>query len=173
MTKRLHTRVKSGIKLDALGRFWHDDEPVKHPAIVRAWHHGLERSDDGRYLIRFGNDWAYVVVEDAPYVVKRLLLEEEGLHVLLSDESREPLNLKSLARSPEQVVYCRVKGDHRARLSRQAQVDLMPYLRKEQDQFYVAIGDQHWPIGDDPGAPPPRPEDGDAPRDDRPAGPSH
>lgn len=173
VTRRMHTRVASGIRLDAMGRFWHDDELVKHPAIVRAWHHGLERSPDGRYLIRFGNDWAYVLVEDAPYVVQRVLALETGLVVLLSDDGREPLDPTTLARSTEQVLYCRVKGDHRARLSRQAQVDLMPFLQKEQDRFYVAFGDRRWAIGDDPGTPPPRPEEGEAPEDDGPPGRSH
>ncbi|HEY0841051.1 MAG TPA: DUF1285 domain-containing protein [Vulgatibacter sp.] len=166
MTERLHTRVRSGIRLDERGRFWHDGELVKHPAIVRAWSRGLERAADGRYLIRFGSDWAFVTVDDAPFVVRRVVEGEEGLEVLLPDDTREPLDPRFLARSPEQVVYCRVKGDHRARLSRQAQLDLMPFLREEGGGFFFTFGDRSWPIGDNPGHPPPRPEDGPAPPDD-------
>ncbi|AKU91799.1 DUF1285 domain-containing protein [Vulgatibacter incomptus] len=168
MTKRLHTRVDSGIRLDAHGRFWHDDEPVRHPAIVRAWHQGLERAPDGRYLLRFGRDWAYVTIEDAPYQVTRVVPEDDHLDLRLSDESREPLDPATLARSREQVIYCRVKGDHRARFSRQAQADLIPYLREDGGSFFVSFGDRSWAISDDPGSPPPRPEEGPAPADNGP-----
>jgi len=170
VTKRLHTRVDSGIRLDPLGRFWHDDELVENPAIARAWHKGLERAEDGRYLIRFGRDWAFVTIEDAPYLVRRVVSDDEGrLRLLLSDESEELLDPRTLARSAEHVLYCRVKGDQRARFSRQAQADLMEFLHEEEPgRFFLVHGADRWPIGTDPGRPPPRPEEGAVPADNLP-----
>lgn len=172
MTDRLHSRVDSGIRLDPLGRFWHDEQLVENPAIARAWHRGLERAEDGRYLVRFGRDWAYVTVEDAPYTVRRLLAGNDGrFHLLLSDESEEVLDPRTLARSADQIVYCRVKGDHRARFSRQAQADLMEFLHEGgPGRFVLVRGADRWPIGNDPGTPPPRPEEGPAPADNLPPG---
>ncbi|WP_373044361.1 DUF1285 domain-containing protein [Vulgatibacter sp.] len=171
MTDRLHTRVDSGIRLDPFGRFWHDEELVVNPAIARSWHKGLERAEDGRYLIRFGRDWAFVTVDDAPYTVKRLSAGRDGFRLLLSDESEETLDPRTLARSAEDVVYCRVKSDHRARFSRQAQADLMEFLQEDQPgRFVLVSGADRWPIGDDPGRPPPRPEEGAVPEDNLPRG---
>lgn len=164
-----HTRVRSGIRLDAHGRFWHDGEEIRHPAIQRAWHRGLARAPDGRYLIRFGGDWAFITVDDAPFQVRRVLVAPERLTLVLSHEGREPLRPETLARSREGVLYCRLEGDHRARFSRQAQADLGPVLSEEMGRFFVLVAGRRWPIGDDPGAPPPRPEDGPEPSDGPPA----
>lgn len=158
--------MRSGIRLDPEGRFWHDGEEVQHPAIARAWHRGLERAPDGRYLIRFGGDWAFVTVEDAPFVVRRVAVADDGLSLLLSNEERQPLRPETLARSEAGVLYCRLEGDHRARFSRQAQADLGPVLAEEQGRFFVRVAGRLWPVGDDPGSPPPRPEDGPEPSDE-------
>lgn len=162
-----HTRVNSGIRLDPEGRFWHDGEEVRHPAIARAWHRGLARDPDGRYLIRFGRDWAYVAVDDAPIVVRRVLLGREGDPLLrLSCGGCEPLRLETLNRSNEGVLYCRTREDHRARFSRQAQADVGPILAEERGCFFILVAGRPWPVGDDPGAPPPRPEEGPVPADE-------
>lgn len=161
-----HTRVRSGIRLDPFGRFWHDGQEVLHPAIARAWHRGLERAPDGRYLIRFGSDWAYVTVEDAPFVVNRVAPARDGLVLALSNGGQEALRPETLARSRDGVLYCRTLQDHRARFSRQAQADLAPVLGEERGRFFVRVGGRPWPVGDDPGSPPPRPEDGPVPDDD-------
>jgi hypothetical protein len=170
VTERLHSRVDSGIRLDPSGRFWHDEQIVVNPAIARSWHQSLERAEDGRYLIRFGRDWAFVTVDDAPFTVRRLVADNQGsFRLFLSDESEETLDPRTLARSAEDVLYCRVKGDHRARFSRQAQADLMDFLQEAAPGRFVLVrGADRWPIGDDPGSPPPRPEEGAVPADNLP-----
>lgn len=163
MDRVRHTRVKSGIRLDPEGRFWHDGEEVLHPAIVRSWHLGLERAPDGRYLIRFGHDWAFITVEDAPFVVRRVVPTGDGLALQLSNTIHEPLRPETLNRSAEGVLYCRTREGHRARFSRQAQADLAPHLAEDRGRFFVRIGARLWAVGDDPGSPPPRPENGSEP----------
>lgn len=163
-----HTRVRSGIRLDASCRFWHDGELVIHPKITRAWHKGLERTEDGRYLLRFGRDWAYVQVDDAPFCVVRVSQEEKGIRLRLSNEREEWLQQQRLGLSKDGVLYCTVMGDHRARFSRQAQADVGSLLEREGDRYVLAHGGEVWPIDDDVGAPPPSPEEGPAPSDDGP-----
>jgi hypothetical protein len=163
-----HTRVRSGIRLDERGQFWHDGEPVLHPAISRAWHRGLERAPDGRYLIRFGRDWAYVTVEDAPFFVRRVSPSVHGLQLSLSNETQELLVPETLTVSSEGVLYCLVSDGQRARFSRQGQADMAPFLRETDGGLGLELGNRVWPIGVDRGSPPPRPEDGPAPPDDAP-----
>src|SRR5690606_21806374 len=119
-----HTRVRSGIRLDSEGQFWHDGQRVTHPGILRAWHRGLERAPDGRYLIRFGHDWAYVRVDDAPFFVLRATPEEKDIRLRLSNETEDILQGPTLGLSPDGVLYCKVKGEHVAKFTRQAQADL-------------------------------------------------
>lgn len=161
--ERRHTRVRSGLVLAADGRFLHDGTPIEHPGIERAFHRGLERAPDGRYLLRFGDDWAYVTVQDAPYQVRRALPREGAVWLDLDDGSTEPLAPATLAASADGVLYARVKGDHRARFSRQAQADLLPLLAERDGRPALVLPGGVFPVGGDPGSPPPRPEDGPAP----------
>ena len=74
--KRWHTREDSGIRLDAEGRFWHDDELIENANVSRAFLRGLERAPDGRWMVRFGWDWAFIQIDDAPYQVLGISLGE-------------------------------------------------------------------------------------------------
>lgn len=169
MAQRIrHTRVRSGIRLDSEGQFWHDGQRVTHPGILRAWHRGLERAPDGRYLIRFGHDWAYVRVDDAPFFVLRATPEEKDIRLRLSNETEDILQGPTLGLSPDGVLYCKVKGEHVAKFTRQAQADLGPFLHQEEGRFVLRHGGQAWPIRDYLPQPPPLPEEGPAPEDDGP-----
>ncbi len=163
-----HTRVRSGIRLDADGQFWHDEQLVTHPGILRAWHRGLERAPDGRYLIRFGHDWAYVRVDDAPFFVLRATPEENGVRLRLSNEAEENLQEQTLGLSKDGVLYCKVMGDHIAKFTRQAQADVGALLRQDGERFVLAHAGITWPIRDYVPTPPPLPEEGPAPEDDGP-----
>lgn len=163
-----HTRVRSGIRLDSDGQFWHDGQRVLHPGIVRAWHRGLERAPDGRYLIRFGHDWAFVRVDDAPYFVLRAIPEEKGIRLRLSNGAEENLQVQTLGLSEDGVLYCKVMGDHIAKFSRQAQADVGALLRQDGERFVLAVDGSTWPIESYVPTPPPLPEEGPAPEDDGP-----
>lgn len=163
--------MQSGLRLDREGRFFHDGAPVEHEGIARAFTRGLSRTGDGRYVVRLGGDFAYVSVDDAPWQVRRVIPADGALRLQLSDESEETLDPGTLACSPEGVLYARVKGPgERARLSRQAQADLAPFLREEDGRYLLVLGSTRFVIGEDPGSPPPLPEQGPPPPDDLPPG---
>src|SRR5512138_1092762 len=61
---------ESTIRLDAEGRFWHEQLLVEHRKLAAAMHTWISRHpDDGRYILTNGYDWTYFTVEDAPYTV--------------------------------------------------------------------------------------------------------
>jgi tRNA threonylcarbamoyladenosine biosynthesis protein TsaB len=121
---------QSGLRLDREGRWWHEGSIIEHPRIARMLHLWLDRRDDGRYVLRFDERdetlFAYVEVEDAPYVVRTVELDKGAaghveVHLRLSDESVEELDYGSLAVGEDNALYCRVKqGRFDARFSRQA-----------------------------------------------------
>lgn len=126
---------ESTIVLDRRGRFWHDGEPVDHPALaaaLRSWI-GLH-PDDGRLILTNGYDWCYFRCEDAPFVVDALHVEGDGAVTLrLFDGSEEPLDPATLSVGEDGVVYARVSASRPgarfdARFSRHAQTQLAAIL---------------------------------------------
>lgn len=118
-------RSRSGLSIDADGRFLHRGEPITHERTLQVLWRSLERGGDGRYLVRVGRESAYVEVEDAPYVVRGVVEDPGGSPVLLlSDGAREPLDPATLTLGADGVLRCTVKGGHPARFGRSAQVTL-------------------------------------------------
>jgi uncharacterized protein len=128
---RWHTREDSGLLLDRELRWFHDGEPVLHPRIVELFNESLVPTDDGRFQLKVGGDWAYVTVEDAAYRVTGLDVTETRLFLRLSDKTGEPLDPSTLALESDGVLSVRVKqGLAKARFSRQAQVALGALLEE-------------------------------------------
>ena len=111
-------REQSGLSLDRDGRFLHEGLPVEHPRVLAMLHKGLGRSPDGRPIVRFGETWAYLAVEDTLYRVVQLTLSESSdgrlvrLVAHLDDDSAETVPFEStrFALSPDEVLCLRVKG---------------------------------------------------------------
>jgi hypothetical protein len=78
LTGRWHTREDSGLVLDEEGRWFHDGAAVEHPRIAEAFHRGLERALDGRYLLRLGSDWCFVEVRGTPLQVVAAAVERDA-----------------------------------------------------------------------------------------------
>jgi uncharacterized protein len=125
---------ESTIQLDALGRFWHDAELVKHPGMAAAWRSWISRHpDDGRYVLTNGYDWTYFTVEDAPYFVQALRDEGQRVVLVLSDASEEPWEPESTRTGADGALYATVKrtqrgGPYEAKFTPHAQASLEPLL---------------------------------------------
>jgi hypothetical protein len=121
---------ESTIRLDAEGHFWHDEQPVTHPALEQALHTWIARHpDDGRFILTNGYDWTYFQVDDAPYHVRSLGLEPDQVLMRLSDDTTEPLDPEALRIGANDALYAKIKaGRFEARFSRHAQSQLAPLL---------------------------------------------
>jgi hypothetical protein len=118
-------RSRSGLSIDPEGRFLHRGEPITHARTLEVLWRSLERTADGRYLVRIGRESAYVEVADAPYAVRAVEEDPGGApRLVLSDGSREPLDPRTLSVGADGVLRCAVKGGHAARFGRTAQVTL-------------------------------------------------
>jgi hypothetical protein len=147
--KRMHTREDSGLRLDRQLRWWHDDALIEHPRIIEVFNCGLAVEEDGRYVLRVGNDWAYVQVEDAAYEVRAVDLSEgDRLSVRLSDRTAELLDVASLAEEPDGgVLTCRVKGGRaKARFSRDAQFQLGERIEEDGGRLVLVAGERREPL---------------------------
>ncbi|MGO9831141.1 MAG: DUF1285 domain-containing protein [Myxococcaceae bacterium] len=137
---RWHTREDSGLVLDRELRWFHDGQPVVHPRIVELFNESLVPTEDGRFLLRIGSDWAYVTVEDAAYRVTGLDATETQVFLRLSDRTGEALDPTTLALEPDGVLSARVKsGRAKARFSRQAQVALGALLEESAEGLALGL----------------------------------
>ncbi len=143
---RWHTREDSGLLLDRELRWFHDGEPVLHPRIVELFNESLVPTDDGRFQLKVGNDWAYVTVQDAAYRVTGLDVTPTRLFLRLSDKTGERLDPGTLALEPDGVLSVRVKdGRAKARFSRSAQVQLGALLEESPGGLTLALGEARLP----------------------------
>ena len=144
------TSRESTIRLDAEGKFWHDGERVDHPALEKALHGWIAlHPDNGRFILTNGYDWTYFQVDDVPYTVRALRLTPEGVTLLLSDESEEPLAPETLRIGGRDALYAKVKGGHfDARFSRHAQTSLAPILHEDKPgALRLTVGGRDYAIG--------------------------
>lgn len=134
---------ESTIRLDREGYFFHEESPVEHPKLAAALHTWIGRHpDDGRYILTNGYDWTYFVVDDVPFFVRAIHEEGGDAILVLSDETREPLDPSTLRANDRGELYLVVKkdakgGPYDAKLTRLAQTQLAPFLEEASDGVIV------------------------------------
>jgi len=142
--RRWHTREDSGLVLDRQGVWYHDGERITHPRIVEAFNAGLVPTDDGRFQLHIGNDWAYVTVEGPAYAVTGVDPGPRTLGLRLSDRTTEALDPATVVLDAEGVLSAGVKGGRaRARFSRDAQFALAQLLRGEGGKVVLQLAETH------------------------------
>lgn len=137
-----------GLRLDREGRFWHEGELVRHPGLARALHRWLDRLDDGRFIVRLdAQRFAYVEVEDAPYIVRTIVFGDADQVLLeLSDETSEELAYDTLRVGDDHALYCEVHGRFEARFSRQAYYLLSERIVEHEHGYALRAARQEWAI---------------------------
>jgi hypothetical protein len=153
LPKRWHTREDSGLVLDRELNWHHDGERITHPKIIEAFNQGLVPTDDGRFQLRIGNDWAYVTVEGAAYRVNAIDTDETRVYLRLSDRTGEPLEPSTLQLGDDGVLGARVKGGRAgARFSRDAQFALGQLLAPEGEGWVLQLPGRRIPVAFGPSA---------------------
>jgi uncharacterized protein len=141
---------ESTLRLDGEGRFHHDDSLVEHPKLAAALHTWIARHpDDGRFILTNGYDWTYFTVDDVPFFVRSIKVENaEGTPddrdaiLVLSDGSEEALDPSTIRVGPRGDLYLVVKrgakgGPFDAKLTRFAQTQLGPFLSEESGEVVL------------------------------------
>jgi uncharacterized protein len=141
---------ESTLRLDGEGRFHHDDAIVEHPKLAAALHTWIARHpDDGRFILTNGYDWTYFKVDDVPFFVRSIRVEEANGQtepdaiLILSDGSQEPLDPSTVRVGPRGDLYLSVKRDVKggpfdAKMTRFAQTQLDPFLSQEDGDVVLA-----------------------------------
>ncbi len=143
---------ESTLRLDPLGRFWHEGHLVVHPGLAAGLHRWIRRHpDDGRFILSNGYDWTYFTVDDAPFFVRAVRAERERVVLVLSDATEESFDPAAARIGPDDALYARVKiaapgGPYEAKFTPHAQTSLEPML-VHGDPPGIRIGAGVVPIG--------------------------
>jgi len=143
------------IRIDKNGVWYYQDAEIIRQDILEMFYNSMEKDDEGRYLIRMGEEVCALEVEDTPWIVKGVdLVSGPGdnpshFNIRLSDNSVEVLNLEELWMNSENVLYCKIKeGKYHARFSRPAYYEFAKYIQFDEmrHQYFVAINRKKYGI---------------------------
>ena len=144
--------------LDKEGRWFHEGVEVTHARTCLLFAKNIRRDPTGRYYVRVGPESAEVVVEDAPYTIRSVTVQEthdgrpQDYILHLNDETQESLESGSLFVGDENVMYCKVKeGSERARFLRAAYYQICSRLEYDErsDRYWLPCNDRRITISSD------------------------
>ena len=124
-----------GLQLHHDGRWSHEGAPISNRKLREAFDRGVRYlPEEDKYVVRLGHFRAQIVLEEAGFFVHEVELASG--EVVLSDRSRDPLDLEGLSLSPiDGALLCRVKreldpGGLLARFTHAAQAELLGALEE-------------------------------------------
>ena len=127
------------------GNWYYRGKEIIHPEILDLFKSSLTQPEEGKYVLEIGSDRAEVSVEDTPYFICRVDLQnkEDGASEYLidiDDGAREILDPQTLSISTENVMYCRIRnGGFTARFLRRAYYQLAEFIEEDEGsgRFYL------------------------------------
>jgi hypothetical protein len=124
---------------DGSGRF----EPITHELTVELFSRSVEKDPEGGYRLVVEPEWARIIVEDTPYMVRRTWWRDGRPVLLLNDRTEEDLKPETLWIGKDNVLYCMIKdGQFPARFLRPAYYGLlMEGLVEKEGEYFLKIKD--------------------------------
>lgn len=137
------------IFIDREGRWFHKGVEMIHRGMIELFYQHMDIDSKGRYIIRLKDDVCYVDVEDTPFVIKGVDMDESSgeIRILLNDGSTEILDPSTLWVGDGNVLYCMVKGGRfPSRFTRPAYYNIAKWIHEQNGRFYLIVKDQKYPI---------------------------
>ena len=137
-----------GLILHHDGRFSHEGQPIVNRRLREHFDRSVDYLvEEEKYIVRLGHFRGEIEVEEAGFFVREVDLATGD--VLLSDGTREALDLSTLAESGiDAALLCRVKcglvaGGLLARFTHGAQAELLEAVQPAGDGFVIVLGGKH------------------------------
>lgn len=143
----------SDIRIDKDGIWYYRGAHMFRKDILCVFFEHLKIDDDGRYFIELNGEIYYLDVEDTAFVIsavdktKDLISGQEQIEVLVSDDSREKLDLSTLTIGLGNVMYCGIKeGRFPARFTRQSYYQLAEFIEPDDadDAFFINLNSEKY-----------------------------
>jgi uncharacterized protein len=143
----------SDIKIDKEGVWYYRGAHMFRKDILCIFFENLNLDNDGRYFVKLNQEICYLDVEDTAFVILSVYQTKdpscglERLEVILSDESKEVLDVQTLTVGPDNIMYCRIKeGKFTARFTRKSYYQLAEFIEQDgaDDSFYIFLNDHKY-----------------------------
>lgn len=124
--------------IDGNGDWFNNGIKVVHERIFRLFNESLRMDSHGAYYLKINEQTCPVKVEDTPYVVRGVFMENDArgrdtMWLLLNDGRRVPLEPETLHGLTDKSVRCRVSGRFPAAFSPAAFTQFGQYLERDSD----------------------------------------
>jgi hypothetical protein len=124
---------ETNLVLDREGNFFAGSEPVAHPGIAAGFARWIERSDEGRYVLRNDLHYVYLEVQGAPLHARGARIEDAGVVLELTGGDEELLRPETLRCDQDGVLYASGRdGTWPIRLAPRAAMDLESCLDEDE-----------------------------------------
>ena len=135
------------IFLDKEGNWYHEGILITHPGTIALFSRSVVKDPSGGYRLQIGKESAKIIVEDTPYMVRRVEIHKDCIMILLNDGIWEKLEPATLWIGKGNVLYCKVKsGEFPARFLRPAYYQIMQLLEEDGNGFFIKISGQRWAL---------------------------
>ena len=134
------------IRIDKEGHWFFNGAPIINQKILELFNAGIEHDGQGNYRLHIGDETSPIIVEDTPFVVTHIDLEQGAASksffmIRLSDGTREQLCFETFYLGADNIPYCTVKqGLFPARFLRAPYYDLARHIEQEgEDRFCIML----------------------------------
>lgn len=128
------------IRVDKEGHWYFEGRPIIRRDILQELLGLLQRDEEGRYWLCYGEEREPLEVEDTVFLVEEVQRTPEGFSIRLNDGTEEDLDPSSLWVSREGIPYCLVKGGQfPARFTRMAFYHLGEHAVQEGEAYFIEV----------------------------------
>ena len=135
------------LALDREGRWLNDGVEITHARTTNLFWRSLRRAENGKYLVRMGDEECPVLLHATPYFVRQVEITPDQIVLRLSDGERETLDPRTLRLVEGCYLHCKVKGgDHEARFNRPAYYEVARLIQEESESGSYVLnlgGERH------------------------------
>ena len=136
------------IRLDRFGQWWHQNVQIENERIVKLFNRSVDQTENGTFLLVVGPFSHPIVVEDTPYFVTAVAVNETAACVtlVLNDGSQEPLDYDTLTLQGDRLIAGVKSGRFEARFLRGAYHNLLCHVEPRGEEFVLCLGEQSVPL---------------------------
>ncbi|OVE81923.1 hypothetical protein BVY03_02420 [bacterium K02(2017)] len=136
-------------KIDQEGKLFHDGAEITDEKLLRLFMRDIHEDKNGTLVVMCQGERNVIEVEDVPFVVLGIDLNENRIELNFAGGYQESLDPQSLWVGAENVMYCLVRaGEFKARFNRNSYLELTKLIKMDvaSGSYFLVLGDEKYKI---------------------------